>query len=177
MTTLIYYTGKDNFPVLLTQLQPQLSQDDDIYVVDITPNRKGVDVVNRYGSSRCYIFVEVGDYSFEQAEQFALENMQENKQEGLLVISENAIISSTFIANIKRASKLDCDIFSPAVISASYVRFPSSFKWYNQPVSSLARVGDYSNNCYYRKADKTNENKGFFAGEVVVVLDDSKSAL
>ncbi len=170
MTVLIHYTGSPNFPVLLTQIQPQLSEDDDIYVVDTTPNREGLRLAKLYGSTRCYIFVEVGKYSWAEAYMFAYRNMQENKQGGILSLHENLIISSTFISNIKKASGLGYDVVIPRILKTPYPQLPSSFTWYNPPVKKVVKSFIKSTDCFYARADKDNEEIGYFKEETVVLI-------
>lgn len=142
MTVLIHSHNSPNFPVLLVQLQMQLSPSDDIYVVG---DKQTVETVKRYGSSRSYIFVEVGDYSFSEAVKFAKQNMIENKQEGLLVIDENCIISATLIQSMKRCERdlLKYQVFCPIITQMS-----PNFRWFAHPLE-IDPVSEIDPRCYY----------------------------
>lgn len=169
MTVFIHYTGSSNFRVIITQLQPQLSEDDDIYIVDSSPNREGLRLSKLYGSTRCYIFVEVGDYPWDKAFGFAQQSMKENKQDGILCLSEDIVVSHTFISNVKRAAKLGFGTVYPSFLKLPYPQFPNSFTWYNPPVKKLEKAVFFFNHCFYQKAD-ANGLTGVFREETVVLL-------
>lgn len=167
MTCLIYYTGSSNFSTLLVQLQPQFSSSDDIYIVDVTPDRKGLSLVKLYGTSRSYIFVEVGRYSKSEAIDFGIQSAKENKQSGLLVIDQNCIISQTFISNIKKVK--DYSVISPIVIKTPYPQMPSDFKWYNSSNQSIKEFPTFSLFCYYINFDNSSK-MGVLLNETVIIL-------
>lgn len=168
MTVFIYYTGnKTGLSVIITQLQPQLAESDDIYIVDASPGKKGVTVANQYSSTRCYIFVEVADCSFEIALKYALQSMVENKQEGLLVLSDRCVISSTFISNLKRVAGCDFFCLSPKVYTNPYERLNQNFRWYNPPNNTIEKAPDFDPRCFYIK-EATNKDCGLLANELVV---------
>lgn len=171
MTTLIHYKGSPNLPVLLTQLQPQLSENDDIYIVDSTPTRNALKIAKLYGSTRCYTFVEVGDYTQDQAVEFARQSAIENKQSGLLVINENAIISSTFIGNLKRTFDLNFSTIQPQILKTIYPQMPAEFKWYNPPTQSVMVTQVQSKVCFYEKLKNPGIDKFVLSCETIVVLD------
>lgn len=168
MTVFLHYTGSPNFRVIITQIQPQLSPDDDIYVVDSSPNREGFRLAKLYGSTRCYIFVEVGKYTYEEALGFGIENQLENNQEGILVLSENAVISSTFIGNVKRVLKMGIQTACPIVEEIPYPQFPSHFRWYNPPVNKL--VDGKISSKVFLMSNPHGKKIGVFAEETVVLL-------
>jgi len=163
MTVLIYHTNSRNFPVLFTQLQPQLATSDDIYVVG---RHDALPIVKQYGSSRCFVFVEVGDYSKEEAIKFAFDNMKQNKQKGLLVIDERCVISQTFIANFKKAIKL----FPESCLSPNTIhKMTSNFKWYNPSTKKSYIVLRNDKECYYLPIDKIKHYELFLNETVLVV--------
>lgn len=173
MTVFIYTKGSSNLAVLLTQIQPQLDPDSDIYIVDASKNREGLRIAKLYGSTRCYIFVEVGDYNWDKAYGFAYQSMLENKQEGILAISENAIISKTFIGNARRALKMGAYTASPKVLRTPYDQFPNSFKWYNPVVKSL-KDGEFSRDCFITNHPLDVQKIGVFPEETIVLLPTPK---
>lgn len=174
----IFIQVKDNpqnFAILLVQLQPLLSESDDIYIVDSSPNREAVRLSKLYGSTRCYIFVEVGNYTWEKAYTFAWQNMMENSQEGILCISEDAVISQTFISNMKKAAKLG-KVICPMILETPYPQLPNNFKWYNPPVKQLKPGVTTSLSCFYKSADaKQDKIVGILEEEIVVVLPSHKN--
>lgn len=133
ITVAIEYTGSPNFPVLLVQLQPQLHPDDDIYIVDKTPDRSALKICELYGSTRCYIFVEVsrGIDVKTAGEQSA----RENRQISTIVLNENAVISATLIHNIKRSFRNSEQTRHPEILETPYPKMPANFSWYNQDIS------------------------------------------
>lgn len=146
MLAYIPYSGEaTQLCVLLTLLQPQLSSKDDIYILDTTPERSGLDIAKLYGSTRSYIFVEV-------AEELSLipgiEYMIQNRHGGMLVIKPNTVISKTFISNLKRASKESYDVFCFHTTENTYL--DPNFKWYT-PLPRIEPVGLIRNDPVYMK--------------------------
>lgn len=174
MVVSIYYTGSPHLRVLLTQLQPQLDDNSDIYITDVTKDRSGVKIASLYGSSRCYIFVEVGNYTRQQATKFALESAIDNKHDSLLIINENSLISATFVANLRRYDTPDnpFSIISPVVIRPVYPQLPSNFKWFNPTDENLRETDKYSPNCYLRRLNKKKEKVGLLVSETVILISD-----
>lgn len=173
VTIFTHFTGNSlGFTFLLGLLQPQLSQDDDIYVVDSTPNRDGLKLATLFGTTRSYIFVEVGDYSYEQAFNFAFQNMAENKQDGLLAISDQCVISTTFITNLKKAIVSGFAILYPQIREIPYKRMDSNFQWFCPVTAEVVKadINDATPHCAYFAADKKYSDSGIFKNEVVVVL-------
>jgi thymidine kinase len=129
MTVLVYYQkNKVNLAVLITRLQTELSTSDDIYVVDTSKDRSGLEIARLYGTSRNHIFIEVGDYTFPEAVKFATQSMNENKQGKLLILDENAFISQTLIQNVKRAQNYN---LIPITKRLPYDRMDPNFKLFN----------------------------------------------
>lgn len=127
--TIPYFGNQIGLATLLVQLQPQLHPDDDIYIIDSSPTHSGLLIANMYGSTRCYLFVEVGIYTPEEAIRFGRQSAKENKQKGFLVLNEGAVISSTLIANYKRELKKGLDPV-PTHIQVPYPRMLNDFQWY-----------------------------------------------
>lgn len=117
---------------LLVSLQPQLHPDDDIYIIDSTKDRSGVRIAKLYGSTRCFIFVEVSPKEEAAAVQLGLQSMKENKQEGALVIYPNLVIPTTFIANLKKAMREMHDILIFNEAKSDDFLDPN-FKWFTPP--------------------------------------------
>ncbi len=102
-----YYSNNIGLSALLTNIQPQLEATDLIYIVDTSINRSGLEIARMYSSSRCITLVEVGEYTIYQAWNFGIEAMLENKQEGILILNDDVLLSQTCIANIKKAHLLE----------------------------------------------------------------------
>lgn len=177
ITVVIPYTGnKVGLATLLVQLQPQLHTDDDIYIVDSTPERSGVEIARLYGSTRCYIFVEVGKYDSYQAIGFGMQNCKENGQKGFLVMSSRLVISQTFIANLKKAIKKGFKVISPTVIETPYHQMPQNFQWYNPSTTEVTHVSTFSPFCYYQDLGNDEmEGWGGLGNETAVVLPYKES--
>lgn len=175
MTVFIHHTDNPTgLATLLINLQPQLSPNDDVYIVDSSKNRSGLKIAELYGTTRSYIFVEVGDYNIAQAFKFAVQSMTENKQEGILVISDQCIVPYTFIQSLKRASKTN-EVIAPRV-SFSNVMDPN-FRWFSHPVKLGEQELDQEFCCYFKKTAINNPAKvSVLENEVVVVLPPYKAS-
>lgn len=129
ITCVIPFTGnKEGLIQLLVSLQPQLHPSDDIYIIDSSPDCSGLRIATTYGSTRCFIFVETGKYTWEEAVRFGDQSARENKQIPIY-LNESYIISATLIQNLKRAIK---NKEKPLwrVIETPYMRIPANFQWY-----------------------------------------------
>lgn len=172
MTVFIYFSKNPiNFAQLLVSLQRQLNESDDIYVVDSSSDREGFRLAKLYGSTRSFIFIEVGDYTYKQAWNFGRQNQLENKQDGFLAISEDAVISDTFISNVRRVIKMGVSVACPLIHEAPYPLFPNSFSWYNPVVKNLVD-GEISDKVFLLS---DGGKAGVFAEEIVVLLPNPSS--
>ncbi len=143
LTVIIPYQGdKVALSQLLVAVQPQLHPDDDIYILDASEFKSARHVVERYGSTRCYIFVE----PIEELEKYkyGFQSMRENKQEGALLLPPTAVISNTFIANLKKAAKREpFEVFMFGTVKSD--QMDPNFKWFTPPpVVSPMKLGDFS---------------------------------
>ena len=141
LTVIIPYQGdKVALSQLLVSIQPQLHPDDDIYILDWSEYRSAKHVVERYGSTRCYIFVEPTED--QENYKFGFQSMRENKQEGALLLPPTAVIPTTFIANLKKAVKKEpFDVFMFSTVKSDVM--DPNFKWFTPPpVVSPLRLGD-----------------------------------
>jgi hypothetical protein len=115
---------------LLTQLQPQLDQKDDIYILDVSKQRDALKIAKLYGSSRCLILVEPGNYTTEEGLKYAEEFANKNGHKQMMFLPDNSVISTTLIPNFKRGIKL-AEMHKPQIIESPYPNMPSEFRWYN----------------------------------------------
>lgn len=167
MTIIYHHTGNDLALVsLLTNIQPQLSEDDDIYIIDSTQEKTGVKISALYGTSKSYIFVEVGEYSRYDAVKYGLESMVENKQDGALVLG-NVLVPQNFISNLKRACNhyTDYDLLVPEIHYIIYDVMDTNFRW-NSRILKIPRV-EQTNflpaECFYIRE---NVIEGYFHNKV-----------
>lgn len=155
---------------LLIALQPQLAPSDDIYIADCSGDRSGLKIARLYGSSRSYLLVEVDLSTRDQALASALEHMRKQHQEGILVISENVVISQTLIASIRKASKLTSAArLIPNAIITPYPKMPTDFRWFNSHAVVVKDTNIVFDDCYYFKPGEFGKT-AMIANEVVVVL-------
>lgn len=146
LTCVIPYVGNQHgLSQLLVSLQPQLHPDDDIYVVDMSKDLSGLRLAGLYGSTRCYIFVEKAfGIDADDAIRRGFENMKENKQDGILAISDRCVISSTFVANIKKALKV-CNHYRFVPNCLEVVpgsdRMNANFSWYGGSQTKIVNSG------------------------------------
>lgn len=175
MTVFIHYKSNPiNFAQLLVSLQRQLNENDDIYVVDSSPDREGFRLTKLYGSTRSFIFIEVGQYDYSKALGFGIENQLDNDQEAFLCLPENAVISDTFISNVRRVIKSGASTASPIVEEVPYPQFPGSFKWYN-PVFKELVSGTISDKVFLLANKSPKPKVGVFAEETVLLLPNDIS--
>lgn len=168
MTISIFHQNNTvGLATLLVSLQSQLAPEDDIYIADVSSDRSGLRIANLYGSTKCYIFVEVGQYTKEESIKFATQSMLENKQGGLLVINENVVISTTFISNLKRASKLTLNTIVPDAIITPWPKLPTEFKWHNSSTVLLKDTTVFLDSCYFKRS---SNKLSLLVNEKVVVF-------
>lgn len=175
MTIIIPYTGNQHgLSQLLVALQPQLHPDDDIYIIDTTKDLSGVKLGALYGSTRCFVFVETAPgISFEEAVERGIESMRQNKQEGALVITPRCVITSTFIANMKKAAKL-CNhyILYPQFLHALHEIMDANFAWYGSSQTKIVEVDSSETDpqCYYQRNGVNQGTIGVVENETIAVL-------
>lgn len=132
ITVTIPYNGTPHhLSSLLVNLQPQLHPSDDIYIIDSSPDRSGVEIARIYGTTRCYVFVEVSDRKGLEAVTYGYESMRDNNQSGSLVIPPNVLISATFIQNLKKAITESYDVFYFNEVAIQGFVDPN-FLWYTK---------------------------------------------
>lgn len=171
LTVVIPYTGnKLGLVSLLTSLQPQLHPTDDIYIIDSTPDRSGLKIAAMYGTTRCYIFVEVGLYSYKDARFLGIQSAAQNGQKGVLVISDRCFISQTFIANLKKAAVFGHKAVAPKVVEVPHPLMESNFQWFNPPTTEVKKARISQLFCYYIPTEHTSPDMAVFENEMVVVL-------
>ena len=181
MVTVVIPFVKDpiNFAVLLATLQPQLHPDDDIYIIDTSPDKLALKIATLYGTTRCYIFVEPAPY--EKSLQYGIQSMVENKQKGLIFLGEDCFISSTFIFNMKKLIDSNYEIASPRVYENPYHKMDPNFKYYNPTKEELTKSDNFSSHCFFinnnpilgTKEMKRHRGYGLLNNEYVLVLKNS----
>ena len=136
--TITYYSNKIGLASLLVNLQPQLDENDHIYVVDTSPDKSGLEIVKMYGSNRAVVMCETSNpCGIYKAWNFGIQSMMENKQEGILILNDDVLLSTTFIANLKKAHKLSRHLaLVPATPSRNWVsqKLDPNFKWYSKAI-------------------------------------------
>ena len=173
MITVVIPFIKDpiNFAVLLSTIQPQLHPDDDLYIIDTSPDKLALQVVVRYGTTRCYIFVEPTTY--ENSLKFGIESMVENKQQALIFLSEDCFISTTFISNMKKLIKTHYEIASPVVYENPYHKMDNNFKFFNPIKAKISDADNFSHHCFIinnHPQQPTKETYGLLENEYVLVM-------
>lgn len=164
-----------NFAVLLATLQPQLHPDDDIYILDTSPDKMALKIVAIYGTTRCYNFVELAPY--EKSLQYGIQSMVENKQQGLVFLSEDCFISSTFIFNMKQLIHSNYELVSPRVYENPYHKMDPNFKYYNPtkptevvPAENFSSHCFFINNRQFAKDEVPEKTYGLLQNEYVLVM-------
>lgn len=167
----------------MVNLQPQLHTSDDIYIIDASKDRSGLKIATLYGTTRCYIFVELRK-TIDKAEKAGFESVLQNKQEGGLVLSENTLLSQTFISNLKKAIKLNrnskYDALMPEIVKMPYPRMDQNFRWFNPPTKRLEPMSFKVSleGAWYLKSESIKKDVwrvGVFENEKIVVLSDNPS--
>ena len=168
VTCLIFFKNNPlNLAVLLTALQPQLSPDDDIYIVDASEKGVAPKIATMYGTTRNYIFVETTKHP--NFLEYGIQSMMDNGQEALLYLDESCFISSTFVANIKKTIKSEYEIISPKVKENPYYKMDSNFNFYNPTETSLKECRDFNHKCFLLTRDGTKDY-ATLENEQVIIL-------
>lgn len=136
IVTIPFKSNKTGLAALLVNLQPQLTADDIVYIVDNSTDKDGLKLAEMYGGSRSLILVEVGNFNIYQSWNIGIQSMIENKQEGILILNDDVLLSYTCISNLKKAHKLTHHL---CLVTKTPTRFWSSnkldpnFNWFNSP--------------------------------------------
>jgi len=139
-----YHKNKLGLVALLVNIQPQLNSGDLIYIIDNSDNREGLEIVKMFKSSRVVILVEVGKFSIYESWNIGIESMLDNKQEGILILNDDVLLSMTCISNIKKAHNLTehlalvCE--TPSRAHSSH-RLDPNFKWFSSS-TTFADIGN-----------------------------------
>lgn len=91
---------------LMVNLQPQLDNDDLIYIADNSDDHSVRKVAEMYGTSRCITMVEGEKFNLHDSWNHGLELCVEKKMDGVLTINDDVLFSMTFINNLKRAHRM-----------------------------------------------------------------------
>lgn len=157
-----------NFAVLLSQIQPQLTTGDDIYIIDSSPTRDALKIATMYGTTRSYIFVE--PTQIENSLEFGLQSMAENKQEATIFLNDNCFVSSTFIANMKKAIGSGYEIVSPRVKENLGYKMDNDFQFYHKTTPVLTSQDDFNCNCHMIVNSEDNDKYAQLDNEFVILL-------
>lgn len=163
-----YKDNLTNFAVLLSQIQPQLSSLDDIYIIDSSPSRDALKVATMYGTTRSYIFVEPS--KLENSLEFGLQSMAENKQEATIFLNDNCFISSTFITNMKKSIGSGYEIVSPKVKENLGYKMDNDFNFFHKTTPVLVPQDDFNCNCYMIVNSEDNGKYAQLDNEFVILL-------
>lgn len=162
-----YKNNPHNLAVLLTQLQPQLHPDDDIYILDESVDKMGLKIAVAYGATRCYIYVETSPHA--NFLESGIRSMVQNNQHALIYLSENCFISSTFISNMKKVMDSQYEIISPVVNINHYHKMDPNFKFFNPAEFILESADDFSRDCFMLMR-QSKKSYGLLRTEQVSVL-------
>lgn len=169
MLIAIRYTKGDNLVLTLALIQPQISEKDDIYIIDTTPEKEGFNIAKKYGTSRSFILTEIGNYDSNKSIEIFEEYAKENKHRSILYI-RNVLISTTFISNLKKAISISkYKILSPEVLPNRELLNPN-FKWYYPPTNKVIKCNFYTPQCFCVNTSKNRKNVGIFDNEKIVVF-------
>jgi len=133
-----YYSNKAGLAYLLGTLQPQMDENDILYIVDDSPDKSGIEIAKMYAGSRTVVLCETtGGKGIYNGWNAILESMLEHKKDGAFILNDDVVLSQTCIANIKRADKMTDDV---ALITKTPTRewnskqFDPNFTWFNPAV-------------------------------------------
>jgi len=168
VTCLIYFRDNPlNLAVLLNSLQRQLSTDDDIYIIDASEKKIAPKIATLYGTTRNYIFVETTKHP--NYLKYGLQSMADNNQQALLYLDEDCFVSSTFIANMKKAIPSEYEIISPVVSENPFYKMNNNFKLYNSTENLLEESPDFNHKCFLITRDG-EKDYATLKNEQVIVL-------
>jgi hypothetical protein len=148
MLIAIRHKKGDPLAVTLVNIQPQLAETDDIYVMDTSFDREGWEIVKKFGSSRSLIFTEFGNYDFDTCMKFWKQRAIKNGHNGILFL-DNVLLSTTFVSNLKRVIGSH-GVIIPEVLESKDTLNPN-FSWYGSPseIRPFKYQGIQDNRCRY----------------------------
>jgi len=167
MLIAIRYTKNDLLALTMALVQPQIAERDDIYIIDTTENREGLEIAKKYGTSKSVILTEVGDYSQRTSIDFFEEYAKNNGHKGILYL-KNVLISTTFVSSLKRAITLNKYKFLSPEALPNRERLNPNFKWHCPPTRWVKECNDYIPRCLY--VSFTGKKTGRFTNEKIVLL-------
>lgn len=102
-----YYSNRNGLAFLMANLQPQMTEDDILYIVDDSPDKSGLEIAKTFASSRTNVLCEVaGGKGIYRGWNMILQAMIDHKKDGAFIINDDVVLSTTCIGNIKRAHRL-----------------------------------------------------------------------
>jgi hypothetical protein len=158
-------TSQTDLSALLVNLQPQLKESDDIYILS-----DGLGVAKRHGSTRSTILVEMGKFDNSQALEIGMEYAKDNDHEGVLFLQSNLVLPHTFVFNLRKASKLPYKILSPILLSDPTHRIHPDFSWFNYGKLDVVPTEESTYVCRYIDAYPKEKMFGLIKNEKVAVL-------
>lgn len=168
MLVAIIHSKNDPLAVTLTALQPQLSIDDDIYIVDTTPERQGLEIAKKYCSSKVTTYVEPFiDKDTEKIVRIFGDKARENKHKSILFL-QNVLFSATFVSNMKKGLEIkNMAIITPEILQ-SQEKLNPNFTWHNPPTKEIIPCNDYTSRCYLMTFNGSGAGK--IPNEKIVLL-------
>lgn len=136
MTICIPYKSNNiGLSALLCMLQPQLKQNDAIYIVDNSDNGSGVMIAQMYGSSKMPILIEKAKFSIYESWNAGIDFAIQNSDNSVLFLNDDVVISQTLISNLKRSllmSNYACIVPTTPDRAHTSRRLDTNFQWFNK---------------------------------------------
>lgn len=139
-----YYSNRNGLAFLMANLQPQMTEDDILYIVDDSPDKSGLEIAKTFASSRTNVLCEVaGGKGIYRGWNMILETMIEHKKDGAFIINDDVALATTCIGNIKRAHRLTGGVYDCLVPKTPSREWNSkvldpNFSWW----SSITTIDD-----------------------------------
>lgn len=169
-----HYSNQIGLSALLVNLQPQLSSEDIIYVVDTSPEKSGLKIAKMFSSSRCITLVDWQPRTIYQAWNAGIRSAYENNQEGVLFLNDDVLLSMTFIKNLKNALKTKADAYVPNTPEDYYKsdRLNPNFKWFS-PMNTEVKMCNWLVGFVFYLPMITIETKGSFDENFLIWYGDT----
>lgn len=152
--TIPHASNQLGLTALLINLQPQLNENDILYIVDNSVNKSGFAIARMFNSHRSIMLVETSGLGLYQSWNAGIDCMLENNQEGILILNDDVLLSQTAISSLKRAdSKHLAYTFACPDRAYNSETISPYFKWYGKPTLTIKDTSWLSGFAFYLKRD------------------------
>ncbi|MBV6446342.1 MAG: hypothetical protein IFNCLDLE_02635 [Ignavibacteriaceae bacterium] len=143
-----YYSNRAGLAFLMANLQPQMDENDILYIVDDSPDKSGLEIAKMFASSRTLVLCDPtgGGKGIYNGWNYILQAMIDHKKDGAFIINDDVVLSMTCLSNLKRAHKITGDVYDCLVPKTPTREWNSkvldpNFSWYSK-VTTINDIKD-----------------------------------